>query len=101
MDWRRKWRVFDGRSGEPLFAADPESRLWLPGGECLIAATLRPFATLLDEADHSGAAVDPGVRVRLDGISLSRESPRTGLCAAIRQRDGAGCEQLIQRRPGG
>ena len=60
MDWRREWRLFDGRSGEPLFTTDSQSSLWLPGRECPIAEAIRPFAAFVDEAHYPG----PGDRLR-------------------------------------
>ena len=101
MGGRLEWRLFHRRSGEPLFAADAQSGLWLPGGERSVAEALRPLASFLDEAHHQGAQVHPGVWPRIDRVSLSGQPPNPGLRAATGQRDHPGGKQSFQLRPGG
>src|ERR1019366_10422204 len=78
VERRLEWRLFYGRSGKSLFAADSQPRVWLPDGERVIAKADRAFPALLDEAHHADTPFQSGVRVGLDRVSLTGESPRAG-----------------------
>src|ERR1039458_6348322 len=100
MGWGMECRLFFGRSREPLFAANPRSCLWLPGGERLFAESIWTFAPRLDETHHTDAEVDAGFWSRFHRVPASCKPSRARVCETTQERSGAGGEQPFKFRRG-
>src|SRR5580704_17234482 len=84
MGWGMERRLLLSRSGEPLLAVNPQSGVWVSGGERLLAEAIRAFAPGLDETHHKCTEIDPGFWPRFNRVSASRESPGAGVCRQLK-----------------
>src|ERR1700722_1807998 len=88
--------IFGRGSGAFVCPSDSEPGVWLSRGERFFAARKRTLAASLDATHHCSPQIDRSIWQRIDRVSLSSQSPDTGILATAGKGDRVGGQQSFE-----